>query len=411
MRILFLTQVLPYPLDAGPKVRAYYVLRYLAQRHQVTLASFVRAGDGPQALAHLEALCEQVVTVPMRRAWWREGAAVGSSLAGGLPLLITRDRVPAMHAALAALVARQGFDAIHADQLSMAPYALEAAGMAARRGRRPHTVLDQHNAMYLIPRRLADGARSPWMRAVLRREAHLMARYEAATCAAFQRVVTVTEADREALMSLYAGERPASPAVIPICVDPAGVPVRPRREGGARVLFLGGMHWPPNADGARWFAQASWPRVRACVPAAEFWAVGKQPPDELAAPGAAAQGLHAPGYVADVEQAWASADAFVVPLRAGGGMRVKILDAWMRGLPVISTTVGAEGLATEPGDNLLLADTPEALAEAVIRVLSEPPLAQRLSQRGRATVHNHYDWRTRYADWDQVYAGARQEAL
>jgi glycosyltransferase involved in cell wall biosynthesis len=406
VKILVLTQVLPYPLDAGPKVRAYYVLKYLAQQHHVTLASFVRAGDGLAAVAHLEALCEQVVTVPMRRAAWREAVAVGRSLAGSQPLLITRDHVPAVHTALAALVERGGFDAIHADQLSMAPYALAAAGVAARHGRRPHTVLDQHNAMYLIPRRMADAARSPWMRAVLRREAHLMARYEAATCAAFDRVVTVTDVDREALMGLYVNERPATPAMIPICVDPASVPVQPRREGSARVLFLGGMHWPPNADGARWFAQASWPRVRACLPHAEFWAVGKQPPDELAAPGAEARGLHAPGYVGDVEQAWANADAFVVPLRAGGGMRVKILDAWMRGLPVVSTTIGAEGLAIEPGDNLLLADTPEALAEAVIRVVSEPPLARRLSAGGRATVIKHYDWRTRYADWDLVYAGA-----
>lgn len=410
MKILFLTQVLPYPLDAGPKVRAYYTLRQLAQRHEVTLVSFVRAADTLAAQQHLQALCQRLVTVPMPRTWWREAAAMVNSLRRGIPLLITRDQVPAMHGTVTSLIEQGCFEAIHADQLWMAPYALAARAQSAARGCKPLTVLDQHNAVYLVPQRMAVAERSPIRRALLRREARLMARYEAVTCQAFDRVVTVTEADRDALMDLPAGPRLAAPIVIPICVDPSAAHPKPPPVDG-RVLFLGGMHWPPNADGVKWFVQSVWPAVRARVPAAEFWAIGKKPPAGIAS---AAEGRHAPGYAPELDEHWARAQTFVVPLLSGGGMRVKILDAWLRGLPVVATTVGAEGLATVPGENILIADTPADFAGAVTRVLTEPALAARLAAGGRAAVVQHYDWRAVYPRWETVYearyaAGAYHE--
>jgi glycosyltransferase involved in cell wall biosynthesis len=312
-----------------------------------------------------------------------------------------------MHQQLASLLHEDHYEAIHADQLWMAPYALAARTWAMAHCSHPLTVLDQHNAVHLVPERMATATRSPLKRAALRREATLMARYEAAACQAFDQVVCVTEADRKALQGLPSGQRPTPPVVIPICVDPnAGAPVAAPATRDGRVLFLAGMHWPPNADGARWFAEAIWPRIRVRAPEAEFWAVGKQPPVEVASPGAAARGLHAAGYIADLEEHWACARVFVVPLRSGGGMRVKILEAWLRGVPVVSTTVGAEGLATAAGENILLADEPEAFAAAVEQVLTDPALAARLGAGGRATVEQHYDWRNVYAGWDTVYDAA-----
>jgi glycosyltransferase involved in cell wall biosynthesis len=402
LKILFLTQVLPYPLDAGPKTRAYYTLRHLAQRHPVTLATFVRDSDTPAARAHVAELCERVAAVPMPRARWRDALAFGRSLAQGVPFLMTRDEVAAMQRTVHDLGRTGEFGWVHADQLWMAPYALRA--QAAAGGHRPVTILDQHNAVYRIPERMAAATRNPLKRAVLNREARLMAHYEAQACRAFDQVVMVTEADRDALRALYRAQPPDLSTVIPICVAPEEhAPVA--RPAGARVLFLGGMHWPPNAEGVRWFVRDAWPAVRAQLPQAEFWAVGKQPPAELRDPTPAAhQGLHAPGFVPDLDAHWKRANVFVVPLLSGGGMRVKILDAWMRGLPVVATTVGAEGLQVQDGVNILLADTPPALAEATLRVLTDTALAGRLAAAGRATVRDHYDWRKIYAAWDAVYA-------
>jgi glycosyltransferase involved in cell wall biosynthesis len=284
----------------------------------------------------------------------------------------------------------------------MAPYALAARAATKPGQARPRLVLDQHNAVHLIPARLAAAAGNPVMRLGWQREARRMALYEATICQAFDRVVTVTEADRQALHSLYpVGPRPPI-TVIPICIDPAAIRRQPRPKDSPGLLFLGGMHWPPNADGAHWFAMTILPAVLAQQPRAHFLAVGRQPPKSLLRP--AARGVEAPGYVDDPEPYWDRSQAFVVPLRAGGGMRVKILEAWARGVPVVATTVGAEGIAYRAGENILIADTPQTFAECVLSILRDPALAAQLALGGRAAVEQNYDWRQTYTAWESVYA-------
>jgi glycosyltransferase involved in cell wall biosynthesis len=405
VRILFLTQVLPYPLDAGPKVRAYYTLRHLAASgHTITLVSFMRTGDAPEAIEHLGSYCDRVVTVPLQRTRWQDGLALGRSLLTGEPLLIARDHSVPMHERVQALVEECRFDAIHADQLWMAPYALAARARAERQGEQPRLILDQHNAVFLIPRRLAAQARNPIVRLAYRRESARMAAYEEQTCLAFDQVVTVTDEDRRYLLQLYQnGRRPNFSRVIPICVELESSPtVRPLPDS-ADISFIGGMHWPPNADGVEWFTHQVLPLIEARIPGARFTAVGKQPPQSVQAEVLAA-GVHLPGYVADLQPYWKRSRVFVVPLRAGGGMRVKILDAWASGVPVVATTVGAEGLACSPGHNVLLADSADEFAQAVIRLLTDRGLAERLAQGGRTTLENYYNWRTVYTAWDEVYA-------
>ena len=405
MNVLFLTQVLPYPLDAGPKVRAYHVLQQLAKSHYVTLATFVRASDSPDAIRQMEGLVSRLVACPIRRSRRQTVVALARSLVNGAPVLIERDRVTAMFARLRGLVIDNPFDVIHADQLWMAPYALAAARAAPSTRTRPRLVLDQHNAVHMIPQRLMAGARNPLVRAGWKREASLMAQYERHTCRAFDRVVTVTAEDAGAL----AGQNPPGRApafnVIPICVDPTLTQSQPRPEGSPNLLFLGGMHWPPNADGVRWFADEVLPAVLAGQPQARLLAVGRQPPDGLR-DGPSKASIEAPGYVIDPQPYWANSHVFVVPLRAGGGMRVKILDAWARGVPVVATTIGAEGLQYRPGDDILIADAPADFAAAVLAILSDAQLAKRLAAGGRAAVEQHYDWRNVYPVWDSIYAGS-----
>ncbi len=408
MRILFLTQVLPYPLDAGPKTRAYFTLRYLAQRHEVTLLSFVRPSDASAALEHLRACCHAVHTVPMPRAPLRDVWHLLRSLPSAAPFLIARDWVPAMAQEVVRLLAATPFAAIHADQLWMAPYALHgraAIGPAAR----PALVLDQHNAVFQIPRRLAAHESNSLKRALLTLEERKLARYEVDVCRRFERVVWVTAEDRAALEA-RAGRpwEPARATVIPICVDLAARPPLSRQSDARRVTFLGGLHWPPNLEGILWFLQDVWPQVVARAPAAHLTIIGK-----VAAGGralseavAAAPGqVEMTGYVDDPTPYLAETAAFIVPLHAGGGMRVKIVDAWSWGLPVVATAVGAEGIRYTDGDDILIADTASAFAEAVIRLLTDLALAERLGRQGRLAVARAYDWRTIYTAWDAVYEG------
>jgi polysaccharide biosynthesis protein PslH len=393
MRILFLTQVLPLPLDAGPKIRAFHVLRYLAQAgHEVHLLSFVRKGDSEAHVESLRRLCASVQTVPMVRSRLRDLRDGLQSLWTTMPFLVARDQVASMWHALEGTVRRRSFDALHADQLWMAPYGMNGIGPGLR-------VLDQHNAVFMVPRRMADHHRNIVARTLLHHEAGKLAAFEREACETFDRVVWVTDEDRRAV--LPAAYAPAGHSVIPIAADPAAQ-ARLTRTKPFRVTFLGGMHWPPNREGVAWFLEKVWPRVACNAPSAVLTLIGK---DGNAGPGARyPERIAVTGYVADPQRYLAETAVFIVPLRSGAGMRVKILDAWCWGLPVVSTTVGAEGMRALQDENLLLADDEEGFADAVLRVFHDGRTARRLADGGRATVERHYDWQQVYKAWDQVYA-------
>ncbi len=405
MKILFLTQVLPYPLDAGPKVRAYYVIRHLAQRHEITLVSFVRATDTPAALAHLQQSCTQLHTVPMPRSKWRDGYHLLRSLITNQPFIIARDWNRHMVARLQAIVATEGpFDAVHADQLWMAPY----AQLVRQWQREPlRLVLDQHNAVFMIPERMAGDDPHPLKRALLALEARKLARYEAATCRQFDHVIWVTREDYAAVATEANGHGPIpNDGIIPICGDVAEVPPVARQPTAQRITFVGGLHYPPNARGICWFAEQIFPQILAAAPNVVLTVIGKDPPAQLHQLGIPAANLDVPGFVADLDPFLAETAVFIVPLLAGGGMRVKIIDGWKWGMPIVSTTIGAEGIAAEPGENILIADTPATFAQATLALLQAPETANRLASAGRHWIEKRYDWRNVYRRWDMIYENA-----
>jgi glycosyltransferase involved in cell wall biosynthesis len=394
MHILFMTQVLPFPLDAGPKIRAYHVIRYLAEAgHKVHLLSFVRPGESDEHVESLRRLCASVSTVPLVRSRIGNVRDGIRSVLTTTPFLVLRDQVAAMRDKLHQVAASRSFDALHADQLWMAPYGMNGVNPGLR-------VLDQHNAVYLIPRRMAEHHPNRVARTLLRNEAVKLEAFERDACRRFDRVVWVTEEDRKALATT--GEnRGGRDAVIPIAIDPA-IQAVIKRPQPFRVTFLGGMHWPPNMEGVSWFVEKVWPLVARAVPSAVLTLVGKEP-SRKAPSLEQAQRVEVTGYVADPHRYLAETAVFIVPLHAGAGMRVKILDAWSWGLPIVSTTVGAEGLKATHGENVLIADTAEAFADSVIGVLRNRRMAQRLADNGRSTVEMHYDWKNVYRAWDQVY--------
>ncbi len=425
MHILYLCQIVPYPPDAGPKVRAYYTLRYLAQKHRVTLLAFSRPDDRPEALEHLRQFCTAVHTVPIRRSKRRDVAQMLSSMLSGRSFIIQRDFVKEMAQWVDRLLEGGDVDAVHADQLWMVQYALRIQNLMAK-GLKAKLVLDEHNTCFQIVERLADGEGNLLKKLVLEREWRALRRFEAMALGQFDQVVTVTEEDRRTLQALLAAtsrrisdrdllSAPVIPkfTTIPICVDTEAFrPVSPQ-PGARDVLHLGTMFWPPNVEGVIWFARQVWPFVQAAVPEARLIIVGKNPPAEVQAlsretsPGDAARsgGVRVIGYVADPQSYLEQAGVFIVPLFAGSGMRVKIVDGWRWGLPVVSTTIGAEGIRYRDGENILIADGPEAFAAAVVRVFDETDLNHRLRENGRRWVEEHYDWQRVYPAWDDVYAG------
>jgi glycosyltransferase involved in cell wall biosynthesis len=225
----------------------------------------------------------------------------------------------------------------------------------------------------------------------------------------------VTAEDQEHLLALFDAREAAEVrdkcAVVPICVDPEiAQPVRRAGEGPPTILHLGTMFWPPNIAGVLWFAREVLPRVHQAVPEARLVIAGKAPPREVRRL-TSDHRIKITGYVADPTPCVAAADVFVVPLHAAGGMRVKILDAWLWGLPVVSTSIGAEGIECCDGENILLAPDAEAFAAAVVRLLSDKQLNDRLRAEGRKWVEARYDWRRVYRGVDDTYARLLEAAF
>ncbi|MBX0326651.1 glycosyltransferase family 4 protein [Oscillochloris sp. ZM17-4] len=394
MNILLLTNVVPYPPDSGPKVKTYHLLRHLAGQHRVTLVSFVRAGERAD-LSALRPLCAAIHTVPLANDRLHHYRSLALSLITGRPFSVERDSSPAMHALLARLVAeaRQAgapFDLVHADQLHMAPYA-ESLPLPR--------LLDKHNAIYRIYESL-EGQRRWLRRWLARREAALLRDYEGRLCSAFDAVTTVSEEDRQALLEVM--PRPRELTTIPIAIDGSDLQLIARAPDSQAVLSLASPDWPPNAEGIAWFAREVYPLVRRAAPDSQLFICGDQPGPAVRALAERDPSIEVTGFVEPAAYIARSA-CLIVPLRQSGGMRVMILEALARGIPIVSTSVGVAGLDLRPGEHLLVADTPSDFADAVGLLLREPDLGRRIAAAGRQIVLERYEWRAVYRAIDDVY--------
>jgi polysaccharide biosynthesis protein PslH len=378
MRILLLTETMPYPLDSGGRIKTYHTLRMLSSEHEVHCLAFIRSDDQRAHLSRLREVCASATLELLPRSPLREAAYVLRSLRNGLPYTILRHVEPASLAAVRR-VCEEGFDLVYADHLSMMEY--------ARRVNLP-VVHDAHNVEFEILRRYARARRFSPLSPLLAREWRLVREYERLAYRESDLVCAVSEQDAGVIRGLAGTSTHVR--VIPISVDTSaaqpGRPVTPE----PRLLFVGGLHWPPNLDAILHFARDVWPLVRRAMPAAQLTIVGR---DDVAAAKTLRQtpGFTLTGYVDDVSQYFAGSRAMVVPLRAGSGMRVKILDAFARGLPVVSTPTGHEGIEAEPGVHLLSATEPRLFAQEVARVLTDDRLAKTLATEARRLVEERYD--------------------
>jgi glycosyltransferase involved in cell wall biosynthesis len=392
MRILLLTQVLPYPPDSGPKVKTWNVIKYLAHLHEVSLVSFVR-GDQSASIRELKNFCQEVYPVPIQRGKLRDLKYMAQSFLTGQPFLMIRDRREEMEQLIDQLAASMKFDVAHADQLNMAQYAARVPSA--------YKVIDAHNALWLLYKRLWQTMKPGPAKWLLFRDWRLLKKYEGKVCREFDAVIAVSEEDSLALEEA-AGQK-LDITVIPIAIDTDEIVPIHHQPQGDRILHIGTMYWPPNIDGILWFLQAVLPLVRKERPTVTFDIVGANPPKEILAYGEIDHSVRVTGYVEDPTPYLEGASVMVVPLRAGGGMRVKILNALGQGLPIVSTTLGCEGIAATPGVHLLIADSAQDFANAVVRVLEDRELAGDLGRKGRQLIETTYDYRVTCRALERAY--------
>lgn len=403
MRILMLTLVAPFPPDSGPKIKTYNLIQYLGRHHEVTLVSLVRSEQERAHAESLRGLCKEVYTVPFRRSRVRDAVHLARSMLTGSSFIMSRDASPELRALLADLTSREQFDIIHPDQLNMAQFAVDLPGAL---------VLDEHNAVWTIVARMAGHDGPLPKRLFLDLEARRLRRYEGAICARFDALLAVSEPDLRFLELAANSASVALPpaAVVPIAIDAHGERPVERVEAPRTILSMATMFWPPNVDGVLWFANEIYPLVKREVPEASFAVVGARPPASVRRLAELDPSIAVTGYVADPRPYLEQTAALIVPVRAGGGMRVKILEALARGLPIVSTTIGYEGIELTPEQHLLVGDTPEAFAAALVRLLRDPALGRRLAADGRRVAEQVYDWRVVNPGVEAAYEAALARA-
>jgi glycosyltransferase involved in cell wall biosynthesis len=382
--LLFLCQTLPYPPDSGVAIRTYHVLRILSRAFDVTALCFYRRkgglapADPTPGLAGLRQFARvEAFPVP------EEHSAV--RLAWNHLRSVSLDRVYAAFTyqsrpytqRLRELIGARRFDLAHVDSIVLSRYLPLLGDLPI--------VCVHHNVESALLRRRAAVERG-WRGAYLWYQARLMEREERGWCGRCALNVVVSEADQAQLQAIAHG---AICGVVPNGVDAARFRPAPGRDEG--MVCVGEIGWFPNRDGLQHLCEEILPRVRAAGEMAPVRWVGRAP-EETRRAYQQRHGVELTGYVADVRPLVRDAACYVVPLRVGGGTRVKILDAWAMGKAVVSTSVGCEGLAAEDGRNILIRDDPAGFAQAVCTVLQDGALRRRLGAEGRRTVERHYSW-------------------
>lgn len=372
MNILFVVPRDPEPPDTGGKIRTYNLIKQArAQGHLVTVLPFFGR--------------DRIST-----------KAVFSALGRGLPLSIAKYRSRAMAEAIHKVLRKKKIDVVHLDHVHMGQYIDLLAGIPC--------VIDEHNVECLILKRLAQNTRHPLKKIIFWREQNRMAKLEVRVCSKVFRTLFVSEEDRQNYGKLGGDLR--NTAVIPNGVDTEyfrfqGSNVSTSQENS--LVFTGSMDWLPNSDSVEYFCKEMLPLVWVRNPNVKFIVVGKNPPQNIKKLGEKDQRIVVTGGVPDVRPYVEKSKIFVVPLRIGGGTRLKILEAMSMEKAVVSTTIGAEGTKCVDGRDIALADAPQAFADRILGLLKDDAQRAAMGHAGRQLVLQVYDWKIIGENLSKIY--------
>ena len=381
--MLFLCQTLPYPPDAGMNIRTYNILKLLARDFDIEALCFYRRGERSTAakvaesVAALSALARvRAFPIPQEHSRLRLLADHAESTARRQAYVLQAYESRAFRRAVQSAVA-QGVDLVHVDSLDLAGYLPRLRGLPV--------VVTHHNVESRLLRRRAQAEGARWRREYLGWQARWVENMERQWCGRVALNLTVSEEDKHEMERIAPGARFE---VIPNGVDVETFTPVPGPQSG--IVFVGATTWFPNRDALEYFSADILPLLRSAGDAPAITWIGRSSVSDQQQ--FRRHGIELTGYVDDVRPYIARAACYVVPLRVGGGTRLKILDAWAMGKAVVSTPVGCEGLAARDGDNILIRDTAAGFAEAIRQVMADAALRERLGAAARSTVERVYSW-------------------
>lgn len=397
MRILWVKAGKLLPPDTGGRLRSYNLLRCLAAEHRVTLLSYY---GGLHDLRYEEEIqgefpgAETIYTAAPDTTRFDQILDYALRMRQPTPHAVSKFTDPQVARVVERHVAGQEFDVAVCDFLS-------ASKNFPERMRTP-TVLFQHNVESSLWERIAKGERNPVKRVAFKIESRKMAQYERAAMTRFARIIAVSDHDRDLMLRMSPDCRIS---VVPTGVDTHSFSLAPpSKTDPPRIVFVGSMDWEPNIDAVEYFCSEIFPHVRRESPSAIFQIVGRNPDPKVQR--LASLTVQVTGSVPSVTPYLSQAAVVIVPLRIGGGTRLKIFEAMAMGKAIVSTTVGAEGLDVKNGCDLVLADNAVAFAESILRMLRDDGM-RRKYERAALQVALRHDW-SRIAD---LFAGVLQQTL
>ncbi len=397
-RILFLASQFPFPADSGGTIKTLSILDYLRKRYDVRLICFRRSALTTEQAAWAREFGEVLTT---EQSKGRSALNLVRSYVSKVPLSIERNRSPHMQKLVYDSVRGWQPDAIFVDSWLMAQYLPpDYEGLK---------LMHEHNAEFELWERQAKLESGP-RKSVASKEAERVRTYEREILTRFDAVFAVSENDRRSLAGL--GADVSRVHVLPNIPDRTllNLPVLAFDATEPVILYIGTLSWQPNMEGVDRFASSVFPEVHKRVPESRLIVGGRGAPKSLAQKVTSTPGAEFVGDIDDPEVLYATARVFVDASRSGGGTRLKVLNAFARGLPVVASPQSAQGLDVVPGEHIIMARSDQAMADAVVDLLQNPSRWKVLSQNGRALVRARYVAEVAYRSLDSVLAGLNANA-
>lgn len=395
MKLLWVKSDFLHPTTKGGQIRTLETLKRLHERHEVHYVGLAQPGEteGPERAGEYSARSFPVRHQARSKTSPLFAVELLSGALSSLPLAVSRWNPPALRQMISELRAAEKYDAVFCDFLAPAP-SFESLD---------DVILFQHNVETMLWRRHATEAKGALKRFYLKTQAERMQRFEREVCRAVRRVIAVSDADSETMRELFGlSEVPA----VPTGVDIEFFQPPDKAKPTADLVFLGSMDWMPNIDGVQHFCREIWPRIVERRPGTTLAIVGRRPGGMVRELEREHEGVTVTGTVDDVRPYLWGAKVSIVPLRIGGGTRLKIYESMAAGLPCVSTTIGAEGLEIHPPHDIRIADASDDFADQCLRLLDNPVEARSVAQAGLDLVRASFSWE-RVTDLFEQAAGLR----
>ena len=394
MKILMLTPYLPYPPSSGGQVRSYNLIKHLSQAHEITLFSLIKTDEERRFIPELKKYCKKVFVFKRSKSPWTLRNVLLTGL-GPYPFLVIRNLSPRQRSAISQELAKDKYDLIHAETFYVMPHI-------------PKTdipiLLVEQTIEYLVYKHYVESLKNPLFRLLFSIDLTKLKYWETLFWKKADGVVAVSKADKDEMLKLTPG---LDVGLVPNGVDLEFFKVKKSWQDEApKILFVANFKWLQNIEAAQLLLDEVYPRIHQKFPSAKVWIVGQHIPEAIIK--RKSERILVDNLKEDdqegIREAYFQSSVFVSPLRGPGGTRLKHFAAMASKLPLVTTTVGAEGLEAKNGVHLLVSDTPEGLALATIDLLKSPKKVKKLAVNARELVEEKFSWYKMSRFLDKIYA-------